>query len=282
MEETETLPVEDETQGPTTEPTPVEPVTTASEVDPRIREEGETPETPEAADAKSVEKPDGVQKRFDELTRAKYDALREAAYWKGKAEGGAVKPELTAPDAEAKPKQDQYESYEAYIEAVTDWKLTARLTAERSRMREEDQAQTAAKGFEAQVSRAREKHADFDAVVYSQDLQISETMRETLLQSEDGASLAYHLGQNPEEAARIASLPERAQIMAIGRLQAKLEAPALPAAPGYQHAGAGPALSKAPQPIQPLKAGAPVHHGLREDLPIGDWMRRRTAELQRR
>lgn len=123
------------------------------------------------------------------------------------------------------------------------------------------------------MSRAREKHADFDQVVYNPDLKITETMREVVLQSEDGASLAYHLGQHPEEAARIANLQPTAQILAIGRLQAKLEAKAAPAAP---------VPSTAPAPITPVKAGAPAHAGLREDLSIGDWMRRREAELRKR
>ncbi len=244
----------------------------APEVDPRIREEGETPDTPEEPGAKPAEKPDGVQKRIDELTRRRYEAEREAAFWRGKAEGG-VKPSDT-PDTEAKPKQEAYDSYESYIEAVTDWKLSERLNIERARMQQESQAQTVAQGFDAQVQTARAKHADFDTVVYNEDLRISETMRDAMLHSENGASLAYHLGTHPEEAARISGLPPMVQVMAMGRLQAKLEAKAAPAAP---------APSNAPAPITPVRASAPsTTTGLREDLPIGDWMRRRTAELRKR
>lgn len=239
-------------------------------------EPGETPETPEAPGAKPAEKPEGVQKRIDELTRKRYEAEREAAYWRGKAEG--QKPEAgqgSEEAAQAKPKQEAYQSYEEYLEALTDWKLTARLKTERTRIQEESQKQTVAQGFEAQVKSAREKHADFDALVYNESLQISETMREVILQSDDGASLAYHLGKNPEEAARIARLAPMAQIMAIGRLQATLEANAAAPAPA-------PAPSTAPAPIIPVKASAPGQTGLREDLSIGDWMKRRNAELYKR
>lgn len=247
---------------------PEAPATEAPDADP-----GETPETPEGDGAKPAEKPDGIQKRIDELTRKRHEAERKAAYWEGKATAGqpVSKPE-TAP-AEAKPKQDQYASYEEYIEAVTDWKLTERLSIERTRIQEKARAETVAQGFEAQVTSAREKHADFDQVVYNPDLRISETMRETILQTEDGAALAYHLGQHPEEAARIAQLQPTAQIMAIGRLQAQLEAKATPAAL---------APSNAPAPITPVKANAPSTTGLREDLSTEDWMRRRNAELRKR
>lgn len=264
----ETLPVEDITQGePADETLPEAPATEAP--DP-----GE-PEPVEETNAKPVEKPDGVQKRIDQLTRARHDAEREAAYWRGKVEGGAVKPSDTAAAAEAEPQQEKFESYEAYLKALARWEVSQTLAVERTRMREESQAQTVAQGFDAQVKAAREKHADFDAVVYNEDLRISETMRDAMIHTENGAALAYHLGTHPEEAARIANLPPMVQVMAMGRLQARLEAKAQPQP-------AAPAPSNAPAPISPVKASAPATTGLREDLPIGDWMKRRQAELRKR
>ena len=249
---------------------PKAPAAEAPEVDP-----GETTETPEDSGAKPAEKPDGIQRRIDELTRKRHEAQREAAYWRGQAEAGVSKPE-TAP-AEAEPKQEAFQSYEEYLRAVARWEVSQSLAVERTRLRQEHQAQTVAQGFDAQVKTAREKHADFDAVVYNEDLQISETMRDCMLHAEGGAALAYHLGQNPEEAARIAGLPQNAQIIEIGalvgmrRLQAKLKAnPTIPVP------------SNAPAPITPVRASAPATTGLRETLSIGDWMQRRNAELRKR
>jgi len=246
---------------------PEAPAAEAPDVEP-----GETPETPEESGAKPAGKPDGIQRRFDELTRKRHEAEREAAYWKGKAEGRTPEP-AAAPQPEARPHQDQYQSYEEYIEALTDWKLSERLTAERARLHQEREAQTVVQGFEAEMKSAREKHADFDAVVFNPDLRVSETMRDAIVHSEDGANLAYYLGQHPEEAARIAALAPMAQVLAMGRLQASLDARATTrVAP----------TSNAPAPISPVKASAPSPTGLREDLPIGDWMRRRNAELHKR
>lgn len=242
--------------------------------------EAPAPEAPDPGDepveetnAQPVEKPDGIQKRIDKLTRARYEAEREAAYWRGKAEGGGpVSYDDTAHDPTGKPSQEQFESYEQYLEALTDWKLSARLDVERERLYQEQQVQTAVRGYEAQVQAVRGKHADFDAVVYNPDLPVSETMRDAILQSVDGAALAYHLGQHPEEARRIANLHPMAQVMAIGRIQASIEA----------QAARGPSASNAPAPITPVRASAPGHTGLREDLSIVDWMKRRNADLRKR
>lgn len=108
MEKTETLPVEEPTQGETDEK-PAESVAAEPEVEPGT-------EPPKAPDGEPDEKPAWFRKRFDELTAKRVEAERRAAYFEGLAKAGEAvsKPETPA---EAKPKQDQYESYEEYIEA---------------------------------------------------------------------------------------------------------------------------------------------------------------------
>ncbi|MGH8758328.1 MAG: hypothetical protein ACREVW_02250 [Burkholderiales bacterium] len=232
-------------------------------------DEGET-ETSEDSGAKPAEKPDGIQRRIDELTRKRYEAEREASYWRGKAEGH--KPEAAQAQAEAEPQQESYESYEEYVRAVARWEVSQSLATERTRIEHEHRAQAAVRDYDTRAQAVREKHADFDQVVYNPDLAVSEIMRDAILRSEDGAKLAYHLGQHPEEAAHIANMEPFGQVMAIGRLAAKLDAKPRPTA----------AASSAPAPITPVKASAPATTGLREDLSVDDWMRRRHAQLRKR
>jgi hypothetical protein len=68
---------------------------------------------------------------------------------------------------------------------------------------------------------------DFAEVAERDDVQISEPMAMTIAHTENGPAVAYHLGKNPTEAARIARLPPAMQVYEIGRLaeRTKLTAP---------------------------------------------------------
>lgn len=258
----ENLPEVDQGETPATELPAV--------TEPAAPEPGETPEAIEEAGAKPAAPPESLQRRIDKLTRARYDAAREAAYWRGRAEGTLPAPGETEIREDGRPKQEAYESYEGYLEALTDWKLSTRLIEERAGMEELHQMQTLDQGFEAQVQAARAEFPDFDQRVYDPDLRISEIMREIIIRTGDGARLAYHLGQHPSEAARIAALPEVGQIMALGRLQATLE--------GAHRA----TPSTAPAPIHPVRGSAPARPGLHDDLSVEDWIKRRDAALRKR
>lgn len=71
----------------------------------------------------------------------------------------------------------------------------------------------------------RQNAPDFDTVALAPDLVITMTMAEAIRASGRGADIAYYLGKNPADAARIASLPMVSQAMAIARLEGVLVAP---------------------------------------------------------
>lgn len=79
--------------------------------------------------------------------------------------------------------------------------------------------------MQEQVSSARAKHADFDAVAFNPEVTITSEMAGFLRQSEQFADLAYHLGKNPDEAEKIAALPPLDQVRALVRLEDRLSAP---------------------------------------------------------
>jgi hypothetical protein len=140
------------------------------------------------------------------------------------------------------PPADQFESVEAYADALATRKaeeLLAQREAKRAAM-ETEQA------FNDRVEAAMEKYDDFDAVVFNnRNLPITEVMAQTIKMSEQGPDVAYYLGTNPAEAARISKLAPYLQAKEIGRIEV-----ALSTNPPVKK------TSSAPAPIKPVTAAS--------------------------
>jgi hypothetical protein len=111
-----------------------------------------------------------------------------------------------------------------------------RYTAEASEARKADWAE--------RVAEFKSRAADFDTVVGNPRLPITSSMAETLYEmDDDGPALAYFLGKNPHEAARLASLSPSAAAIQMGRMAERLKAPPRRTA------------SSAPPPVGPVTGG---------------------------
>ena len=147
--------------------------------------------------------------------------------------------EMQAKSPTVVPPADQFESPEAYAEA-----LAIRKAEELVQQRELQRQRAALE--EAYVEReeeARTKYDDFEQVAYNPQLRITEIMAETIKASEVGPDLAYWLGNNPKEADRISRLSPLLQAREIGRIEARLsDSP--PVKP----------TTSAPAPITPVTA----------------------------
>ena len=277
----QTLP--EETQG--TEPvTPADPTrgddgrfvatgATEPEAEPATNDEPDAPgdETPEPQS-----KPSGVDRRISKLVYQAREAERREAYWRGIAEAKSGQgPQQGAPPAatEGPPKQESFDTYDEYLRALTRHEIRTEMAQERQKLTRDLEGRELQGGFERRVEAVRAKHEDFDEVAFGNDHQVSPTMRDAILNTQDGAEIAYWLGQNHEESNRIARLSPNHQILELGRISARLAAP--PPAPPRP-------ASTAPTPITPVKAGGKAVEGLRDDLPIGEWMRRREEQIRRR
>lgn len=191
------------------------------------------------------------QKRVDRLTREREEAKREAAYWRGlaegKAPGGAKQAEPEKSQAKAAPKVEDFEDYADYLEARIEFNRQKRdaeaESAKAASYAAREQAALTRK-WEAAQDSARERFADFDEVVKNPNLPITTSMAKAILQTDAAAEIAYHLGTHPEEAAKIAALSPVAQAIAIGRLEATVSKPA----PRK--------VTNAPKPPPTLKGGA--------------------------
>jgi hypothetical protein len=265
-----TLP-ENEIQGTEPEVETVVPGTTELEaepaqLDPDATATGETPEP-------KPPKPSGIEKRISELTWKAREAERRAAYFEGLAQGkGGTPPQGASEAKDGPPKQEQFETYDEYLRALTRHEIRTEMAQERQKLTGELEARELQGGFEKRVEAVRAKHADFNEVAFANDHEVSPIMRDAILNTPNGAEIAYWLGQNHDESNRIARLSPNHQIFELGRISDRLSA--------RQSAPPRPA-SAAPAPITPVKAGGKAVEGLREDLPIGEWMKRREKEIRR-
>lgn len=237
----------------TSAPPVAEPEVTEAEpeAEPEAGKEGEE-ETPLRDESGRFKGKDG---RIDELTRHRRDEERarraaeaERDYYKGLAtQKGAL------PDAEVskpKPTPDQFDTDEAFFDALTDWKLDQRETSRAKADMEAREAATTAQRNEdwsAKVADVAEALPDYGEVVGKSDVPIAAHVGEALMDADRGPELAYHLAQNPDVAAKLNSMSAARAAMELGRIEASL---------GSGSAKPAARQSNAPPPIQPVRPGA--------------------------
>lgn len=254
------LPVEAETAEPAAASEPVE-----------------AEQTPEEG-----EKPRGVQRRIDELTRNWREAERReqallAMLQQQKAPEPAKAPE---PIAEPKTLSDfnwDEAAYQRYVfeqaakmaEAAVERKLQERTEREAVERR----TQT----FTQRETDFASKTPDYMEVTRDPSLPITREMAEVIADSEDGPAVAYYLAKNRQIAENIAKLPAIQAARELGRIEAKVAMDrAAPAAPPK------PQVSKAPPPPPKVDASEPAIEKDFSQMSDDEWYRhqQRLANLK--
>lgn len=253
--EFETKQVVDPTQS--TQPEAEAPAEKASAPNP-----AESPPTPPDPAAETKKALKGVQKRIDELTRARYEAeergrqeaeqaKQEAAYWRQQAEAFQK--------AQKAPTLDQFNGdLESHARAVAQFEAD-RLFRERmgeqqkvwneyqARQAQEMQRQQAAMQYQAfvneKLNEAVKKIPDLLEIVSSPELPGMQGTPafQAILESEFTPELLQYLGKNAAKAHQIAALPPLAQVREIGRIEAAIQT--------------GKTVSNAPPPPTSVNAG---------------------------
>lgn len=179
-------------------------------------------------------KPSGVEKRIAQLTKAWREEERRREELERKlAEATSAKPaeKPEAGKAGGKPVPESFNSYDEYIEALTDWKLEQK---EKARVEEATRAKAAevetqrrrvAEAFEEKTNAAVAKYPDFVEALDA-DVPMSEAMMQVMVLHSQGLDIAYHLAKNPAEAARISELVPSAAARELEKIAASLNAPA--------------------------------------------------------
>ena len=217
--------------------------------------------------------PKGVQKRIDRLTQEKYRLRAELDFLRSQQPQQA-QPAQQAQQPSQAPKLEQYNSIEEYLDALADHKASQKFDhlakereAKESQTRQQQEVAKLHESYTKQTEQARQAYSDFDDVVQDPDLPISQAMAEAIMRSTNGADVAYYLGKNPDQAARIASLDPFSAAVEIGRIAATVVRPQ----PRK--------TSNAPPPIQPVGARAtPVTDP--DKMSTEDWLKWRNDQLK--
>ena len=220
-----------------------------------IGENDATEAKAENASEDASAKPTGVQKRIDELTRNRREAERERDYWRDQALGKPqpqaeeAKPESAAPPTLESVDFDEVEYQKqmaqwalSNIDQQLDQRLSAKEQEAQARQQEAERHQRRL-AFAAKADEFAAGKPDYYEIANNPDLHINDVMADVIASSDKGPEVLYHLGNNPQEAERIAQLPPTHAALEIGRLEAKISLPKAKT------------VSEAPPPINAINGG---------------------------
>lgn len=194
-------------------------------------EEAATSDDSEDTTAETPKKSRGVQKRIDELTANWRQEQREKEQLLAmlqQMQQQKPEPEPAPQFDPNEPRLDQFEDYDKYVVALAKYEIRKEQEAETSKQKAqaaEQQRRQQEAEFVQKLTDARIKYHDFDYVALDPTVPYSDAMTELVLESEQGADVAYYLGRHKDEALRIAQLDPIKAAREIGKLEVKLSLP---------------------------------------------------------
>jgi len=202
-----------------------------------------------------------VKMRFDEVTKQRDLAKQEAEQAKMRAQ--ELEQKLKALESQAAPKQeqsrdekprpDQFVDAFEYAEALADWSAeNAVMRARQEDVEKKIQAERALviEGWNKKLEATKAELPDFDDMVASSDVVVSDQVRDAILESDVGPRILYHLAENQDLAEKISKSSLITALREIGKLEAKFEKTEPKEVKSVAQ------KSKAPAPISPIKAGS--------------------------
>lgn len=201
-----------------------------------------------------------LERRFSEITKQRETARAEAQrereareVLEAKVRDLEAKAQPKAePAADQEPLPEQFTDMYEYAKALTDYRVDQRMNEEKQK---EVQAKAAAERDKVinvwadRVKAAKSEIPDFDDMVGSADVTVSNEVRDAIFESEVGPRILYHLAENPEIAEKLQGMTLTSALRHIGKLEAQFEKtePQIKPVVGK---------SKAPSPITPIRSAA--------------------------
>lgn len=241
-------PAAETVEAPEVDSTDSEPATEESSSEPKAEDEAEATEKPK----------DKLEKRFSKVTKRAQEAEAKAAELEARLRELEAKanpqPIAQTANVDDKPRADQFNDAFEFAEALAEWSaekaLRDRDIAEAQRKADEERNKVI-ESWNQKVSKAKSSMPDFDDVVASSTVVVSDAIRDAIIESDVGAQILYHLASDDDYAESLSAMPAIKALKEIGRLEAKFEAeqekPEAKAKTVTQ--------SKAPAPISPLRGG---------------------------
>ena len=216
------------------------PVLNPSEADKAqpIGEKTEVEKEPEAQPEPEAEKkpepppiPKGVQKRIDRAVREKYEAEARAKMLEERLTQLEQRsmPQTQRPIEDSEPTIDKFDNFDQYVAAKASWiakrELQTTLAERDKQSAQQREASTRAKVVDewaTKVAKATADLPDFEEVIASSDVPMTEPMQQAIMESDIGPKLAYWLANNQDEATKIANMSPIGAIRALGRIEERL------------------------------------------------------------
>jgi hypothetical protein len=227
---------------------PTEPIETSNQSEPKAESE---------ATATEEKKNPKLEKRFSDITKQREEARAEAKREREARESLETrlrelesKAQPKAPEAAEEPKPEQFSDMYEYAKALTDYRVEQRLQEEKvreSQAKAEAERQKVINTWSDRVKAAKSEMPDFEDMVGSADVVVSNEVRDAIFESEVGPRILYHLAENPEIAEKLQGMTVTSALRAIGKLEAQFEKTEAKPVVGR---------SKAPAPINPIKSAA--------------------------
>ena len=201
-----------------------------------------------------------LERRFSEITKQREAAREEARRERETRESleakvrdleAKIQPKAE-PVAETEPLPEQFSDMYEYAKALTDYRVEQRLQEEKQK---EVQAKVAAEHAKLidtwgqRVKEAKAEMPDFDDMINSTDVTVSNEVRDAIFESEVGPRILYHLAENPDFAVKLQGMTLTAALKAIGKLEGQYEKTDPQTKPVV-------GKSKAPAPINPIRSAA--------------------------
>lgn len=224
-----------------------------------VAEETSEPEpqvSEEVTDEPKEKKPNPkLERRFSDLTKQREQAraeaqrereAREALETRVKELEAKANPAPQDTNQEPQPEQfaDMYEYAKALAEYTADKRLDERDREEKARKAAAEQ-EGKFKAWADRVNAAKNDLPDFEDMVQSSDVRISDPVRDAIIESEHGPKILYYLAENNEYAKKLLEMSVVSAVREIGKIEARFER----TKPESKSVN----VSKAPAPISPIR-----------------------------
>jgi hypothetical protein len=272
------------------------PATEAEEAKPEAQTQAEAPEAKEAVSEpepqEAAEEAPGKEeklskkgflKRLEKLNREKQQLqsrlyeyeqrLSQQPQSRPEAQPQA-QPQSTQPLGDGRPKIDQFETYDAYVEALADWKFQQRLTqaqieAQRQQQmaemqRQQQDLEARVREYKDRVAEASAKYEDWDEVT-NKDVLVPPSASIAIVELDNGPDVTYYLGKHPEIVEELHSLTPAQQIARIALIGHEIKNP-----PKIQ--------SRAPAPVVPVGGSVASSNNLPASPSYKDYRRKWLSE----
>ena len=224
-------------------------------------QDGEGKDATATDEAKEKKPNPKLERRFSEITKQREQARQEAQREREQREAleirlkeleAKVNPPAAQPEdelgEEPKPEMfnDMFEYARALAEYTADKKLMERDKEEQARQAKVQQ-EAKFQAWADRVNAAKNELPDFDDMVQSSDVRVSDPVRDAIIESENGPKILYWLAENTDFAKKLADMSVVSAVREIGKIEARFEKAKDPEPKPVV------GKSKAPAPINPLR-----------------------------